>query len=117
MRHLTRKRLRPAARAAAALGLAAALAANGGTAAWADVEAGGALGGSPGGMAGGIGGIAPGSGGGGPGSGIGHVDQPFGQIIRIIPDVGMSALLYLPPLPVDPYYRDEDTGHPALQVL
>lgn len=127
MRHLTRKRLRPAARAAAALGLAAALAANGGTAAWADAEAGGALGGSlGGGMAGGVGGIAPGSEGGGgslgsgtggPGSGIGHVDQPFGQVIRIIPDVGMSALLYLPPLPVDPYCRDEDTGHPGLQVL
>ena len=127
MRNLTRKRLRPAARAAAALGLAAALAGNGGTAAWADAEAGGALGGSPGGgMAGGVGGIAPGSEGGGgslgsgtggPGSGIGHVDQPFGQVIRIIPDVGMSALLYLPPLPIDPYCRDEDTEHPNLQVL
>lgn len=51
------------------------------------------------------------------GSGIDHVDKPFGQIIRIIPDIGTSALLFLPPLPVDPYYRDEETGHPALQVL
>ena len=54
---------------------------------------------------------------GGPGSGIDHVDEPFGQIIRIIPAVGMSALLYLPVLPVDPNLCDEETGHPALQVL
>ena len=127
MRHLTRKRTLPAARAAAALGLAAAITAGGGAAAWADAETEGALGGLPvGGMAGGGGDIGPGtvSGGGsigggasGAGSGIDHVDEPFGQIIRIIPDVGMSALLYLPSLPVDPYCRDEETGHPALQVL
>ncbi|MCB7037739.1 hypothetical protein [Eggerthella sinensis] len=48
---------------------------------------------------------------------IDHVDKPFGQIVRIIPDRGMSALLFLPSLPVDPYQRDEETGHPALQVL
>lgn len=57
-----------------------------------------------------------GSVGGGPGA-IDHVDKPFGQIIRIIPDHGMSALLYLPALPVDPYHSDEETGHPALQTL
>ena len=57
-----------------------------------------------------------GSVGGGPGA-IDHVDKPFGQIIRIIPDRGMSALLYLPALPVDPYHSDEETGHPALQAL
>ena len=45
------------------------------------------------------------------------MDEPFGQIIRIIPAVGMSALLYLPVLPVDPNLCDEETGHPALQVL
>ena len=127
MRHLTRKHPLPAARATASLGLAAALAFGGGTAAWADGAAGGALGGLPGGgMMGGDGGLAPGCGGGegspgggpsGPGSGIDHVDEPFGQIIRIIPAVGMSALLYLPALPVDPNLCDEETGHPALQVL
>lgn len=127
MRHLTRKHPLPAARATASLGLAAALAFGGGTAAWADGAAGGALGGLPGGgMIGGDGGLAPGCGGGegspgggpsGPGSGIDHVDEPFGQIIRIIPAVGMSALLYLPALPVDPNLCDEETGHPALQVL
>ncbi len=127
MRHLTRKHPLPAARATASLGLAAALAFGGGTAAWADGAAGGALGGLPGGgMMGGDGGLAPGYGGGegspgggpsGPGSGIDHVDEPFGQIIRIIPAVGMSALLYLPALPVDPNLCDEETGHPALQVL
>ena len=57
-----------------------------------------------------------GSVGGGPGA-IDHVDKPFDQIIRIIPDHGMSALLYLPALPVDPYHSDEETGHPALQTL
>ena len=57
-----------------------------------------------------------GSVGGGPGA-IDHVDKPFGQIIRIIPDHGMSALLYLPALPVDPYHSDEETGHPALQTI
>ena len=127
MRHLTRKHPLPAARATASLGLAAVLAFGGGTAAWADGAAGGALGGLPGGgMMGGDGGLAPGCGGGegspgggpsGPGSGIDHVDEPFGQIIRIIPAVGMSALLYLPALPVDPNLCDEETGHPALQVL
>lgn len=124
MRHLTRKRTLPAARAAAALGLAAALAAGGGATAWADAETRGVIGGLPGGgMTGGGVGIGPGGGGSigggasGPGSGIDHVDEPFGQIIRIIPDVGMSALLYLPSLPVDPCQRDEETGHPALQVL
>lgn len=45
------------------------------------------------------------------------MDEPFSQIIRIIPAVGMSALLYLPVLPVDPNLCDEETGHPALQVL
>ncbi len=29
----------------------------------------------------------------------------------------MSALLYLPALPVDPYHSDEETGHPALQTI
>lgn len=53
---------------------------------------------------------------GGPGA-IDHVDRPFGQIICIIPDHGMSALLYLPALPADPYHSDEETGHPALQTL
>lgn len=48
---------------------------------------------------------------------IDHVDKPFGQIIRIIPGIGMSALLYLPALPIYPYDTDEETGHPALQVL
>lgn len=60
---------------------------------------------------------AGGSVGDGGGGAVDRVDEPFGQIVRIIPDVGMSALLFLPALPVDPCSRDEETGHPALQVL
>ena len=96
MQHGTRKRLGRTVAGALALGIAAALALPGSAAL--ALTAGGDVGG------------------GGDG-GIDRVDKPFGQIIRIIPDVGMSALLYLPALPIDPYYRDEETGRPALQAL
>lgn len=42
------------------------------------------------------------------------VDQPFGQIIRIVPGRGMSALLYLPALPVS---DEEGNGPGALESL
>lgn len=38
--------------------------------------------------------------GGGGDGGIDRVDKPFGQIIRIIPDVGTLSILFLPALPI-----------------
>lgn len=111
MQHGTRKRSRRAPARALGLGLAIALVLPSGAAL--------ANGGMPDGESRMVGGGAVGGGsvGGDDEGAIDHVEKPFGQIIRIIPGVGMSALLYLPALPVDPYYRDEETGHPALQTL
>ena len=131
MRHLTRKRPSPAGRTAAVFGLIVALTLSGIAPAWALDAAPVALSaaesssfeGGSGGMMGGGGSIGGGgSVGGGSIGGEGEdsldvVEDPFGQILNIIPGQGMSALLYLPALPVNPDYRDEATGHPALQAL
>lgn len=71
-----------------------------------------------GGFLGGIGGIGGGAIGGTGGDdtndSINRVDKPWGQIIRIIPDRGVSALLFLPALPV---LDDEGYLPGALQAL
>ena len=82
MQHGTRKRPGRALACALTFGLAAALALPGGSAL--------ALAG-----VGGVGGV----GGAGDG-GIDRVDEPFGQIVRIIPDVGTLSILFLPALPI-----------------
>lgn len=56
-------------------------------------------------------------GGGNPGSGSASptVEQPYGQIVRIIPGKGMTTILFLPALPIDPGWGQ--VQHPDLQVL
>lgn len=82
MQHGTRKRPGRALACALAFGLATALALPGGSAL--------ALAGV--GTVGGVGGDGDGD--------IERVDEPFGQIVRIIPDAGTLSILFLPALPI-----------------
>ncbi|MDY3980408.1 hypothetical protein [Paraeggerthella sp.] len=65
---------------------------------------------SPGGSGGVLGGGSLGNGSASP-----TVEQPYGQIVRIIPGRGMTTILFLPALPIDPGWGQ--VQHPDLQVL
>lgn len=128
MRHHTRKNPYRFMSLACALSLAVAGGLASTPAAWADDGGwsteedsemmgggGGMMGGGSMGGSGSIGsGAIGGTGGSGTNDSIDHVDKPWGQIIRIIPDRGMSALLFLPALPV---LDDEGFLPGALQTL